>query len=284
LDQLQSNQLKKAEQIQRDVQDNFERQISTVKLENLHLKEAIRDIQSAHTNNRMMAFGRPMTGPHMVRQQEMSMNEQEEEEELIAHFQNFNMADIAADEKSAMKSDRETPRQPSAIKPSPLEEENRTLREMVDSLSKELSAVKEKLQTQNNQAEEERKEALYELRRELFKVQQDNRRLEMELSLYKSDEALKKEQKAYQEMAQLKSDAEELKMEVLKKESDISALLTRNRALEAQLITLRQERDRLIDVSSELKIKLHQNESRNIMPMRTPTEVKVENKMDFGVV
>jgi hypothetical protein len=58
----------------------------------------------------------------------------------------------------------------------------------------------------------------------------------MELSLLKSDESMKKEKKAYEEMAKLKNEAEELKVELLRKETDISALLTRNRALETQLV------------------------------------------------
>jgi hypothetical protein len=85
-------------------------------------------------------------------------------------------------------------------------------------------------------------------------VQQDNRRLEMEVSLLNSDELIKKEKKAYEEMAKLKNEAEELKVELLRKETDMSALLTRNRALETQLVQLRHERDRLIEVSSDLKI------------------------------
>lgn len=78
-----------------------------------------------------------MTGPGLTRQvQEMSANEQEEDEELIAHFQNFNMADLAADDKSVKsvqnKSERSSTRKPSAVKPSPLEEENADLKAIVD--------------------------------------------------------------------------------------------------------------------------------------------------------
>lgn len=86
------------------------------------------------------------------------------------------MADLALDEKSAKseieKSDRTPSRHPSAIKPSPLEEENRSLKAMVDQMSKELQMMKDRLQEKDRimESEEERKEALYELRRELFKV------------------------------------------------------------------------------------------------------------------
>lgn len=101
----------------------------------------------------------------------------------------------------------------------------------------------------------------------------------MEVSLYKSDEQLKKEQKTYHEIAMLKNEAEELKMDVMKKETDISALITRNRSLEAQLVQLRQERDRLLDVSSDLKIKLHHYESRNLMQARPATQMHSEKKI-----
>ena len=61
----------------------------------------------------------------------------------------------------------------------------------------------------------------------------------MEMSLLKSDESQKKEQKAYQEIAKYKNEAEELKIDILGKETDISALITRNRALETQIAQLR---------------------------------------------
>jgi len=54
----------------------------------------------------------------------------------------------------------------------------------------------------------------------------------METSLLRSDDYIKKERKAYEEMAKLKNEAEELKVELLRKETDMSALLTRNRAFE----------------------------------------------------
>jgi len=54
----------------------------------------------------------------------------------------------------------------------------------------------------------------------------------MESSLLRSDEHIKKERKAYEELAKFKNEAEELKVELLRKETDMSALLTRNRALE----------------------------------------------------
>ena len=63
---------------------------------------------------------------------------------------------------------------------------------MTEQMTRELNAMREHASESSD-----KKEALYELRRELFKVQQDNRRLEMENSLLKSDEHLKKEQKAY---------------------------------------------------------------------------------------
>ena len=63
-------------------------------------------------------------------------------------------------------------------------------------------------------------------------MQQENLSLEMEKSLLRSDEHMKKERKAYEEIAKLKNEAEELKVDLLRKETDMSALMTRNRALE----------------------------------------------------
>ena len=98
------------------------------------------------------------------------------------------------------------------------------------------------------------------------------------MSLVRSDESLKKERKAYEEMAKLKNEAEELKVELLRKETDISALLTRNRALETQLQQLRQERDRLLEVSSDLKIQLHQTESKQLR-LNQKSTVTSESRM-----
>ncbi len=63
-------------------------------------------------------------------------------------------------------------------------------------------------------------------------MQQENLSLEMETSLLRSDEHMKKDRQAYEEIAKLKNEAEELKVDLLRKETDMSALLTRNRALE----------------------------------------------------
>ena len=51
-------------------------------------------------------------------------------------------------------------------------------------------------------------------------------------------------------------------MENMRKDTDISALLTRNGALEAHIVSLRNERDRLLEVSSNLKVQLHASDNR----------------------
>lgn len=79
----------------------------------------------------------------------------------------------------------------------------------------------------------------------------------------------------------LKNESEELKVELLKKDTDISALVTRNRALESQLVQLRQERDRLLDVSSDLKVKLHQAENRQLLGRTAELNTEKKTAQDF---
>lgn len=90
LDQLQSKQVRKAEQIQRDVQDNYEKHINNVKMENLHLKETLREIHTAQTHQKLQSFGRPPTGEMNSEMQD----EEQDEDELIAHFNDFDMAEL----------------------------------------------------------------------------------------------------------------------------------------------------------------------------------------------
>jgi hypothetical protein len=43
LDKAQQQSVRKAEQMHRDVQDNFEKQIGNVRMENIQLKETLRE-------------------------------------------------------------------------------------------------------------------------------------------------------------------------------------------------------------------------------------------------
>ena len=95
LDKAQQQSVRKAEQIHRDVQDNFEKQIGNVRMENMQLKETLREFTSFQNQQRMQSFG----------QQQHVMEDQEEndEEELINHFQNFDMAELGDQERSRIQ-------------------------------------------------------------------------------------------------------------------------------------------------------------------------------------
>ena len=95
LDKAQQQSVRKAEQIHRDVQDNFEKQIGNVRMENMQLKETLREFTSFQNQQRMQSFGK--------QQHVMEDQEENDEEELINHFQNFDMAELGDQERSRIQ-------------------------------------------------------------------------------------------------------------------------------------------------------------------------------------
>ena len=142
-----------------------------------------------------------------------------------------------------------------------LETENGELKTIVEQMTKAMQsqAVQKEAEGQASQSEQ-----LYSLRRELFKLQQDQRRLELENEMLRSSERVKKEEQAYQEVARLENTVEDLKAELSGKEREIAQLMSKNRALDNQINSLRHERDRLLEVSSDLKVQLSQSEKKKL--------------------
>ena len=83
--------------------------------------------------------------------------------------------------------------------------------------------------------------------------------------MLRSDERAKKEESVYQEVAKLQNLAEDLKAEKLATERENTKLMAKIRQLETQIDVLTQERDRLIEISSNLKVQVAQSEKRQLM-------------------
>ena len=88
--------------------------------------------------------------------------------------------------------------------------------------------------------------------------------MELENEMLRSSERIKKEEQQYQEISKLENLVEDLKAELSSKERELSAVLSKNRGFENQVNTLRHERDRLLEVSSDLKVQLSQTEKRKL--------------------
>jgi len=83
--------------------------------------------------------------------------------------------------------------------------------------------------------------------------------------MLRSDERAKKEEAVFAEMAKLESKLEDLKAEKMAFERENAKLQARVRQLETQIETTKQERDRLLEISSDLKVQVTQSEKRKYM-------------------
>ena len=82
--------------------------------------------------------------------------------------------------------------------------------------------------------------------------------------MLRSSERIKKEEQMYQEISKLENLVEDLRAELASKERDLSSFMSKNRGLENQISALKHERDRLLEVSSDLKVQLSHVEKRKL--------------------
>jgi len=113
-------------------------------MENLHLKETLREIHTAQTHQRMQSFGRPPTG-----EMDSVRDGEHEEDDLIAHFKDFDMAELVASptlpphkqQLTPAKSDQRMVQARDEV--NRLEEECRQLKAMTEQMSKDLNFMRE---------------------------------------------------------------------------------------------------------------------------------------------
>ena len=70
--------------------------------------------------------------------------------------------------------------------------------------------------------------------------------MELENEMLRSEDRVKKEEQAYQEVARLENTVEDLKAELSAREREIAQLMSKNRQLDNQINSLRHERERLL--------------------------------------
>jgi len=68
----------------------------------------------------------------------------------------------------------------------------------------------------------------------------------------------------YQEIASREDEIEDIRSQLLKKEAECAQLVSRNRSLESQVRGLKSERDRLLEVSQDLKVQINQSEKKQM--------------------
>lgn len=146
-------------------------------------------------------------------------------------------------------------------------------------MSREVQDLKEKMKAKSvkdeNAAELQQNEQLYELRRENFRLAADVRRLQLDNELLRSDERGKKEEVTFHEIAKLENQVEDLKSEKAHSERENAKLLAKIRQMDAQLVSIKQERDRLLELSSDLKIQIAQSEKSKFMPNRSGAHTEI---------
>ena len=285
VDQLQAGRGRRPDQAQGDPAGPYQRQIDFLKQENQKLKETMRGYQGGH-HSKMMSFGQekdllsPGLKPH-------------QEEDLVAHFENFNMEQLGASGGNMHRSLTERQASPPGgrkagdpdglargeepqrrslkeeldlkkVRLLELETENGELRTIVEQMTKAMQTVKDQAAQKEGEGQAGQNEQVYELRRELFRLQQDLRRLELENEMLRSSDRVKKEEQAYQEVARLENTVEDQKAELSSREREIAQLMSKNRQLGNQVSSLRHERDRLLEVSSDLKVQLSQSEKKKL--------------------
>jgi hypothetical protein len=162
-----------------------------LKQENQRLKETVREHQGHHA--KLMSFGqeKEVTSPGLKQQQE---------EDLVAHFENFNMEQLGASggnmhrsltERQALspggrkagdhdgqargeEAQRKSLKEELDLKKVrllELETENGELRTIVEQMTKAMQTIKDQAVQKEDEGQTGQNEQVYELRRELFRLQ-----------------------------------------------------------------------------------------------------------------
>ena len=98
--------------------------------------------------------------------------------------------------------------------------------------------------------------------------------------MLRTDDRGKKEEATYQEIAKLENQVEDLKSDRASSERENTKLQAKIRQMEAQILSIKQERDRLLNISSELKIQLNQSEKKKFMPLSS----KAQTDGGYGMI
>ena len=227
-------------------------------------------------------------------------------DDLVAHFENFNMEDLGAsgsptlqrsmternplspprDDKNKVELNSSLRRElkyeldQKKVRLLELETENGELKTLIEQMTKDAKIMKSKVSDGKDAGENEQvAEQVYELRRENFRLAADVRRLQLDNEMLRSDERAKRQEAPYQEISKLENRMEDLKAEKMELERDNSKLLSKIRQLDAQLITVKQERDRLLEISSDLKVQVTQSEKRKFI-MSNYSQAQSERRDD----
>ena len=112
-------------------------------------------------------------------------------------------------------------------------------------------------------------QTLFDLRRENFNLIADNRRLELENQVLKAsgdggEQRMRERQHYEEQLVQKDTHLTQLKDRLLHKEQETSQLLSRTANLDAQISSLKAERDRLLEVSKNLRIQLNKLEKQQV--------------------
>ena len=155
-----------------------------------------------------------------------------------------------------------------------LETENGEMKTLIEQMTREVQMLKDQTtnkQKQDAQANElDQSEQVYELRRENFRLAADLRRIQLDNELLRaSDGNANKDFAQFQEVAKLENSIEDLKSEKANSERENTKLLAKIRIMDGQITSLKKERERLLEISSDLKVQVSLSEKRKTYDYNT---------------
>ena len=158
-----------------------------------------------------------------------------------------------------------------------LETENGEMKTLIEQMTREVQMLKDQTtnkQKQDAQANElDQSEQVYELRRENFRLAADLRRIQLDNELLRaSDGNANKDFAQFQEVAKLENSIEDLKSEKANSERENTKLLAKIRIMDGQITSLKKERERLLEISSDLKVQVSLSEKRKTYDYNTAAQ------------
>ncbi|CDW72389.1 UNKNOWN [Stylonychia lemnae] len=151
-----------------------------------------------------------------------------------------------------------------------LESENQQLKQIVQEMRKEIEQIRDRTMNQNAHAQ-----SIFELRREVYKLQADKKSLELEKEFLENNHnQFKDNSNILKELNDKESELYEAKIKLIQKDNEVMGLNQRLNTLDRQVIQYRTERDKLLEISNELRAQIsrfereQENQRTNALIMR----------------
>eukprot|EP00347_Sterkiella_histriomuscorum_P023659 403333835 len=165
-----------------------------------------------------------------------------------AKIQNF-LSESKEFQDFKSKKMRESQNDVNFLKIQQLEGENEQLKSIVNEMRKEIESIRDRNINQNAHAQ-----TIFELRREVYKLQADKKSLELEREfLQNNQQQFQDSTSLLKELNEKESELYEIKIKMIQKDNEIMSLQQRIGSMDRQVFQYKQERDKLLEISNELR-------------------------------